>query len=86
MVACWLRTSSLHQDNFAANLRIDLKKEESHLRDALPAAAFVGFTGTPVETEDRITTNVFGPCCGELAEHLCEPPFIPGTAPEIVHR
>jgi type I restriction enzyme R subunit len=58
------------QYSFAANLRLDLKKEEAHLgygfaqhlRDALPAAAFVGFTGTPVETEDRITTNVFGPC------------------------
>ena len=31
-----------------------------HLRDALPNAAFVGFTGTPIELEDRDTRNVFG--------------------------
>ena len=31
-----------------------------HLRDALPNATFVGFTGTPVELEDRDTRNVFG--------------------------
>lgn len=31
-----------------------------HLRDALPNATFVGFTGTPIETEDRDTRAVFG--------------------------
>ncbi|RYU61421.1 type I restriction endonuclease subunit R [Methylolobus aquaticus] len=31
-----------------------------HLRDALPNATFVGFTGTPVETEDKDTRAVFG--------------------------
>ncbi|MGI9092808.1 MAG: type I restriction endonuclease subunit R, partial [Mycobacteriales bacterium] len=31
-----------------------------HLRDALPNATFVAFTGTPVELEDRDTRNVFG--------------------------
>jgi type I restriction enzyme, R subunit len=31
-----------------------------HLRDGLPNAAFVAFTGTPVELEDRDTRNVFG--------------------------
>ncbi|MCS6996006.1 MAG: type I restriction endonuclease subunit R, partial [Casimicrobiaceae bacterium] len=31
-----------------------------HLRDALPNATFVGFTGTPVETDDRDTRAVFG--------------------------
>src|SRR5262249_38371868 len=30
------------------------------LRDALPNAAYVGFTGTPIETGDKVTTNVFG--------------------------
>jgi len=31
-----------------------------HMRDALPSATFVGFTGTPLELEDRDTRNVFG--------------------------
>lgn len=31
-----------------------------HMRDALPKASFVGFTGTPIEEEDRNTQAVFG--------------------------
>lgn len=31
-----------------------------HLRDALPHASFIGFTGTPIATEDRDTRAVFG--------------------------
>lgn len=31
-----------------------------HMRDALPNASFVGFTGTPIETGDRNTPAVFG--------------------------
>lgn len=31
-----------------------------HLRDALPGASFIGFTGTPVELTDRSTRAVFG--------------------------
>lgn len=31
-----------------------------HLRDALPNATFIGFTGTPVSMEDRDTRAVFG--------------------------
>lgn len=31
-----------------------------YLRDALPNASFIGFTGTPVELEDRNTPAVFG--------------------------
>ncbi len=31
-----------------------------HLHDALPNASFVGFTGTPLETEDANTRAVFG--------------------------
>ena len=31
-----------------------------HLRDALPNASFVGFTGTPIELEDANTRAVFG--------------------------
>jgi type I restriction enzyme R subunit len=32
----------------------------AHLRDALPNATFVGFTGTPIELDDRDTRHVFG--------------------------
>ncbi len=31
-----------------------------YLRDAVPNATFIGFTGTPIEKEDRSTTQVFG--------------------------
>ncbi len=31
-----------------------------HMRDALPNASFIGFTGTPIETHDRNTRAVFG--------------------------
>ena len=32
----------------------------AHMRDALPGASFVGFTGTPVELQDANTRAVFG--------------------------
>jgi type I restriction enzyme R subunit len=31
-----------------------------HLRDGLPNATFIGFTGTPIESSDKSTKNVFG--------------------------
>ena len=31
-----------------------------HLRDALPNATYLGFTGTPIESTDRSTRSVFG--------------------------
>ena len=31
-----------------------------HLRDAVPNATFIGFTGTPIEQEDKSTVSVFG--------------------------
>ena len=33
---------------------------EKHLRDALPNATFIGFSGTPVQNKDKDTTSVFG--------------------------
>ena len=33
-----------------------------YLRDALPYASFIGFTGTPIESEDKSTPAVFGHC------------------------
>jgi len=32
----------------------------AHLRDALPRASFIGFTGTPIELKDANTRQVFG--------------------------
>lgn len=37
-----------------------IKGFAKHIRDALPNASFIGFTGTPIEKEDRSTTRVFG--------------------------
>ncbi len=59
------------QYGFSASLKApDLKVAEAsaryqvgyaqHLRDALPNATFVAFTGTPVSSEDRDTRAVFG--------------------------
>lgn len=59
------------QYGFNAELKVDtLKVAEGqaryqvgyaqHLRDALPNATFVAFTGTPVSSEDRDTRAVFG--------------------------
>ncbi|GAA4924569.1 type I restriction endonuclease subunit R [Mucilaginibacter defluvii] len=31
-----------------------------HMRDALPNASFIGFTGTPIESEDKNTKAIFG--------------------------
>ena len=31
-----------------------------YMRDALPGASYIGFTGTPIETDDKSTPAVFG--------------------------
>ncbi len=31
-----------------------------HMRDALPGATYIGFTGTPIESNDKSTRSVFG--------------------------
>jgi len=38
----------------------DLDGYARHIRDALPNAAFIAFTGTPIATTDRNTEEVFG--------------------------
>lgn len=51
-----------------ATLKFDIEKLSAYkkygtakyLHDALPNAKYIGFTGTPVETKDHSTTNVFG--------------------------
>ncbi|WP_006246056.1 type I restriction endonuclease subunit R [Mycolicibacterium tusciae] len=39
----------------------DLDGYARHLRDALPNATFIAFTGTPISEADRDTRDVFGP-------------------------
>jgi type I restriction enzyme R subunit len=52
------------QYGFEAKFKSDAKGYQvgyaHHLRDALPNATFVAFTGTPVSAEDRDTRAVFG--------------------------
>lgn len=51
-----------------ATIKFDKKKMEAYkkfgtakyLHAAFPNATYIGFTGTPVETKDKSTTNVFG--------------------------
>jgi type I restriction enzyme R subunit len=43
--------------NAAGRLTAGLAK---HLRDALPGATYLGFTGTPIESTDKSTRAVFG--------------------------
>jgi type I restriction enzyme R subunit len=59
-----------HRSQYGFGARVvQSKKDETahitygfakHLRDALPNASFIGFTGTPVELTDRSTPAVFG--------------------------
>jgi type I restriction enzyme R subunit len=55
-----------HRSQYGLDSRLDQKTGEykvgfaRHLRDALPLATFVGFTGTPLETDDKSTRQVFG--------------------------
>ena len=55
-----------HRSQYGFNAVLDKKTGKykygfaKHLRDALPNATFVGFTGTPVERDDKDTRAVFG--------------------------
>jgi len=55
-----------HRSQYGFNAVLDKKTGKykygfaKHLRDALPHATFVGFTGTPVERDDKDTRAVFG--------------------------
>lgn len=54
-----------HRSQYGFEARIDKKGATAyglakHLRDALPGASFIGFTGTPVALQDRNTVQVFG--------------------------
>ena len=57
-----------HRTQYGFNAKITKTQEEAlirygyakYLRDALPNASFIGFTGTPIEKADRSTPAVFG--------------------------
>lgn len=57
-----------HRSQYGFAARTILKDAEAitrygnakYLRDALPNASFIGFTGTPIEQEDKSTPAVFG--------------------------
>ncbi|WP_138203444.1 type I restriction endonuclease subunit R [Haloimpatiens lingqiaonensis] len=57
-----------HRSQYGLDAKTDMKTGEvkygyaKYLRDALPNASFIGFTGTPIDLEDRSTTAVFGHC------------------------
>lgn len=56
------------QYGFKARIQIDEEQGEAktvygnakYMRDALPNASYIGFTGTPIETTDKSTPAVFG--------------------------
>jgi type I restriction enzyme, R subunit len=55
-----------HRSHYGFSAKLDKKSGEikygmaKYLRDALPRASFIGFTGTPVELTDKSTPAVFG--------------------------
>jgi len=57
-----------HRSQYGFSAKILNKKDKTlitygyakYLRDALPNASFIGFTGTPIEKEDKSTPAVFG--------------------------
>ncbi len=55
-----------HRSHYGFDARVDKKSGRmkygmaKYLRDALPNASFIGFTGTPIELDDKSTPAVFG--------------------------
>ncbi|BCS54581.1 type I restriction endonuclease subunit R [Geobacter sp. SVR] len=55
-----------HRSQYGFKAKLDTKTGAyiygyaKHMRDAIPNASFIGFTGTPISTEDKDTRAVFG--------------------------
>ena len=55
-----------HRSQYGFDAQVDAKTGEfvygfaKHMRDGLPNASFLGFTGTPIESDDISTRRVFG--------------------------
>lgn len=59
-------TDEAHRSQYGLKAKFDKEKDlykygyAYHLREALPDATFIGFTGTPIELDDKDTQAVFG--------------------------
>lgn len=55
-----------HRSQYGLEAKLDKTTGEwkygmaKHMRDALPNATFIGFTGTPIDMKDKSTTEIFG--------------------------
>lgn len=55
-----------HRSQYGLDGRLDRKTGEwkygmaKYMRDSLPNATFIGFTGTPIDFDDKSTVEVFG--------------------------
>ncbi|MCD2348248.1 type I restriction endonuclease subunit R [Clostridium guangxiense] len=55
-----------HRSQYGLEAKTNIKTGDvkfgyaKYMRDALPNASYIGFTGTPIEFEDKSTTEVFG--------------------------
>jgi len=55
-----------HRSQYGLDAKVDGKSGKvtygyaKHIRDALPNATFIGFTGTPIESSDKSTKEIFG--------------------------
>lgn len=55
-----------HRSQYGTEAKLDRETGEwkygmaKHMRDALPNATFIGFTGTPIDFKDKSTVEVFG--------------------------
>lgn len=55
-----------HRSQYGTEAKLDRETGEwkygmaRHMRDALPNATFIGFTGTPIDFKDKSTVEVFG--------------------------
>ncbi len=55
-----------HRSQYGTEAKLDRETGEwkyglaKHMRDALPNATFIGFTGTPIDMKDKSTIEVFG--------------------------
>lgn len=54
-----------HRSQYGLDAKMDLEGNSKygyakHIRDALPNANYIGFTGTPIDSDDKSTTAIFG--------------------------
>lgn len=54
-----------HRSQYGLDAKMDIEGNSKygyakHIRDALPNANYIGFTGTPIDFDDKSTTAVFG--------------------------